>query len=369
MHVLALGPESYGGFAGIAQGTRDFLDGLATSERVESVHLLARRRPDGGPATPESLTSEACPGSPLRYARRAYELARTGSWDLVFCLHVNLMPVAAALAWRLHVPLWLTIHGIDAWEAPRSLWRRRAIARADVVTSSSRTTRERFLGWSGVAPERVHVNNNPVHAERLGPGPKPASLVERYGLHGRRVLLTLGRMLGNGRTKGHDEILAALPRVLERVPNLTWLVVGEGPDAARIQQAVQASGLEDHVVFAGRIPEEEKHAHYLVADAFALTSTTEGFGIVFLEAAACGLPVLGSSRDGSRDALADGELGRLVDPFDEDALVDGLLDRLQAPRHVPEALERFHFDEMAARMRGLLDRAVPPIPAGVRGAA
>src|SRR5258708_29465186 len=92
--------------------------------------------------------------------------------------------------------------------------------------------------------------------------------------------------------------------------------------------------LQEHVIFAGRIPEEEKIDHYNLADAFAMPSTSEGFGFVFLEAAACGLPVLGGKADGSRDALVDGELGLMVDPESPDELLDGLETILKREKRV-----------------------------------
>ena len=360
MRVLALGPEPYEGFAGIAQGTRDFLNGLASANDVESIHLLARRAPDGGPSPPSAIISESSEGFAPRYAARAARLARTGGFDLVFCLHVNLMPVAAAIGRVFGLPVWLTIHGIEAWEPPRSSWKRRAISSATLVTSSSRYTRERFLEWARLPAERVAVNNNPVHLERWGPGPKPAALVERYGLGGKRVLMTLGRMLGGDRFKGHDEILDVLPELAETHEDVAWLVVGDGPDRARIEERVRTSAVSNRVVFTGRIADSEKRDHYLVSDAYALPSTTEGFGIAYLEAAACGLPVLGSSRDGSRDALADGRMGILVDPTDRASLLDGLRRLLESPKGVPGELNEFSFEHMSHRMRSLLESHIAP---------
>lgn len=360
MRVLALGPESYGGFAGIAQGTRDFLDGLLTSEHVDGIDLLARRVPDGGPPAPSGLTERTHPGWSPGYASAALGIAARTRPGFVFCLHVNLMPVAAALRRVFGAPVWLAVHGIEAWEPPRSALRRSSVKAASFVTSSSRYTRERFLAWSGVDPARAEVNNNPVHLERWAPGPKPAYLVERYGLAGRRVLTTLGRMLGGGRYKGHDEILAVLPALAAEHDDLTWLIVGDGPDGARIERAVHAAGMTGRVVFAGRVPEEEKRDHYLVSDAYALPSRTEGFGIAYLEAAACGIPVLGSVVDGSRDALADGRIGVLVDPDDRASLLAGLRELLARGKGVPPAIEELSFERMAARMRRMVAERFAP---------
>ncbi len=351
--VLVLGPESYGGFAGIAQGTRDYLDALSTAPGVEGCKLLARRKPDGGPNAPDYLEEEVCSGSGLRYAWQAWRSARREPFLFVYCLHVNLMPVAAFLRRTLGLRVWLSLHGIDAW-CPEAGLRRRAAREVDLVTTSSAWTRDQFLDWAPLSPDRVSVLNNPVHLERWSPGPKPEYLLERYGLRGRKVLLTLGRLPEGHRKKGHDEILDLLPILAAREPRLSWLIAGDGPDRGRLEKKVRSLGLEGRVVFAGRIPEEEKLDHYRVADAFALPSCTEGFGIVYLEAMACGLPALGSTRDGSYDALGGGRLGLCVDPENKAELMDGLLQLLGRPKCVPERIEDSGFPAMRSRLHALL---------------
>lgn len=353
MRILSLGPESFGGFAGIAQGTRDFLTALRRAPDVHEILHLARHAPDGGELPPLGIEELHLPGSAWRFTRAAARAARTRRYDLVFCLHLNLMPVAAYIRQRYHLPVWLVTHGIEAWSA-KSWVRGWSAGQADRVTSSSRTTLERFLEWAPVKEERCRVINNPVDLERFTPGPRPEHLEERYGLAGRRVLLTLGQLRGGGRTKGHDEILDVLPELVEEHPELAWLVVGDGPDLGRFQRAVQSHPLRERVVFAGRVPEGEKVDHYRLADAFALPSCTEGFGIAYLEAAACGVPVLGSVRDGSRDALSDGELGLLVDPLDRADLLAGLRALLAREKGVPEAIERFAFGRMQAELHDVL---------------
>src|SRR6185295_7156824 len=103
-------------------------------------------------------------------------------------------------------------------------------------------------------------------------------------------------------------------QLISRFPTLKYMIVGDGDDLARLEQKTFSLGLSERVIFAGRISEEEKAAHYCLADAYVMPSRGEGFGIVFLEALACGLPVMGSLADGGREALLDGALGCLVDP-------------------------------------------------------
>ena len=146
------------------------------------------------------------------------------------------------------------------------------------------------------------------------------TLVKRYGLQSSQVILTMGRLASQERYKGFDEVIDLMPRLLKRFPNLKYLIVGEGDDRARLEAKVAArSGRQRH--FYWSIPESEKVAHYNLADAYVMPSR-EGFGIVLIEAAAGGVPVVGSQADGSREALLDGRLGRLVDPRKPDELIE-----------------------------------------------
>ena len=103
-------------------------------------------------------------------------------------------------------------------------------------------------------------------------------------------------------------------------------------------------GVGSRVLFAGFIPEEGKADYYRLADAYVMPSRGEGFGIVFLEAMACGIPVLGSRVDGSREALLDGKLGLIVDQSDRNELISGILQTLARPRGVPSELKEFSFE-------------------------
>jgi glycosyltransferase involved in cell wall biosynthesis len=142
----------------------------------------------------------------------------------------------------------------------------------------------------------------------------------RLGLEpGQPVLLTVARLAGPDRHKGYDVVLEALPAIRARVPGLQYVLVGEGTDRARIESRVRELGVERWVTLVGSVPDAELPDYYNLCSAFAMPSKREGFGIVYLEAMACGKPVLAGDRDGARDALLDGEIGVLVDPDDVEA--------------------------------------------------
>jgi glycosyltransferase involved in cell wall biosynthesis len=125
-------------------------------------------------------------------------------------------------------------------------------------------------------------------------------------LQSSKVILTVGRLIGQERYKGFDEVIEIMPQLVKRFPNLKYLIVGDGPDRPRLEAKAVALGVSDNVVFSGYVAESEKVAHYNLADVYVMPSFGEGFGIVLIEAAACGVPVVGSWADGSCKALLDG---------------------------------------------------------------
>src|SRR5205823_3247364 len=124
------------------------------------------------------------------------------------------------------VPLWLQLHGAEAWEplARTRLW---AARRATLITAVSRHTRRRFLQLTGIDPSRVRVLPNTVD-EGFTPGSRPDYLVNRHRLHGKKILLTVGRLAADERRKGHDTTIRALPELITADPDLVYLIVGEG---------------------------------------------------------------------------------------------------------------------------------------------
>jgi glycosyltransferase involved in cell wall biosynthesis len=225
----------------------------------------------------------------------------------------------------------------------------------DGFIAVSAFTRERFLAWTGLPAERGQVLPNCIQAEAYGPGPRQRDLIERYGLEGRRVLLTLGRLSAEERYKGVDEVLEVLPDLAAKSPDLSYLIVGDGTDRGRLMEKARELGVGGRVVFAGRIAEQEKADHYRLADAFVMPGFGEGFGIVYLEAMACGVPVVASKADASREAVRDGALGVVVDPTDRDELKAGILSALNQPNgKTPAGLDYFSFENFQARLREIV---------------
>jgi glycosyltransferase involved in cell wall biosynthesis len=138
-----------------------------------------------------------------------------------------------------------------------------------------------------------------------------------------------------------------------------YLIVGDGPDRRRLEEKAKSLGMDEHVVFAGLIPEAEKADHYRLADAYVMPSRGEGFGIVHLEAMACGIPAVASKVDGSREAVRDGALGILVDPSDQEDVKTGVLESLNRPKGVvPEGLDYFSYSYFEQRLHRIVESII-----------
>jgi len=135
------------------------------------------------------------------------------------------------------------------------------------------------------------------------------------------------------------------------------MIAGGGNDAGRLARKAVQCDIGHRVIFTGLFPEEEKPDLYALADVYIMPSRGEGFGYVFLEALASGVPVIGSKHDGGREALVDGELGLLVDPANPAEIKAAIVELLGRPaaRRIPEGLDRFSFARFRTRLDAIID--------------
>jgi glycosyltransferase involved in cell wall biosynthesis len=258
------------------------------------------------------------------FAARALASAARHRPDYIISTHVNFGPVARLAKQLLGIPYGLVAHGIDIHPAlkPEVF---AALCNADRVVAVSNWTRLRVLDLGAVEPAAVSILPNTFDETRFCVGPKPEELVSRYGIRpGERVILTVARLAADERYKGYDRIIHALPQLQQKYGPIRFILVGKGEDQARLRALSRVIGSGSEITFAGFVPDAQLADHYRLADVFAMPSTGEGFGIVFLEAMGCGTPVVAGNRDGSVDALDHGRLGCLVDPNDVDAIIHGI---------------------------------------------
>lgn len=239
--------------------------------------------------------------------------------DVVLSTHIVASPVAALLRRQLGIPFVQYVHAKEIGARPGLA--RFALTRSDRVVAVSRYTRGLAVA-AGARPDRVAL---------ISPGVDgPAGATPDVRRDGPPTVLTISRL--EDRYKGHDVILRALPLVRTAVPDVRWRVIGDGPLRPSLEDRVHALGLDDVVQFLGSVSDDVRDRELARANAFCMVSRLpaggfagEGFGIVYLEANAHGLPVVAGGAGGATDAVVHGETGLLVDPLDHVAVADALV--------------------------------------------
>lgn len=205
----------------------------------------------------------------------------------------------------------------------------------DVVTYVSQYTRGRFASAFGADAALEHVPPG-VDIDRFVPDEVArAELRARYRLGERPVVVCLSRLVPR---KGQDMLIRALPSIRQRVRGAALVIVGGGPYRTTLRRLAHSFGVADHVVFTDGVPGDELPGHHAMADVFAMPCRTrgagmdvEGFGIVYLEASATGVPVVAGRSGGAPETVLDGETGLVVDGWDVGAIASSVSDLLADP--------------------------------------
>jgi phosphatidyl-myo-inositol dimannoside synthase len=357
MRFLALLTDAFGGRGGIAQYNRDFLTALLDCKLASRIEIVVRHAPD--PVCGPAGIVQRAPHGKLGYALAALCALFSPAPDVVFCGHLHLAPLAAAIARLKRAKLVVQTHGIEAWRRP-SRFEGAAIEASDLVLCVSRYTRGAVLSWARIPPERVLVLPNTV-GESFTPGDGSA-LRTALGLDGKRVLLTVGRIDSRERYKGHDRVVDAMPALLARGHDVAYVIVGEGDDRQRLEERAAERGVADRLRFTGTLSFPDLVLAYRMADLFVMPSTGEGFGIAYLEAMACGVPALGLAIAGACDALAESGLGTILS---QEELSVAIARLLEAPPLDPAALAtmtraRFGRETFRSQLRAGLHRLREP---------
>ncbi len=259
---------------------------------------------------------------------RGLQLGRRGAFDVINThFVVPTGPLGAALARWHRLPNVLSVHGGDLFDpskrssphlhAPLRAAVRSMLRGADAVIGQSRDTVQHVTGLYGV---RRDVGLIPLGIER--PAPVAHASRAHFGLpENAFVLATIGRLVAR----------KATPRLIDTVadtalPNAHLLIVGDGPDRDAILQRAHLRGITDRVHLLGQVSDAEKCAALAVSDAFVTTSQHEGFGLVFLEAMAFGLPIICYDRGGQTDFLQTGQTGFVLRLNDETAFANAIVE-------------------------------------------
>ena len=280
--------------------------------------------------------------------------------DIVILSHINLSLVGITI--KLLNPkcqLWLIAHGIEVWR-PVNFIKRLFLKRfCNKIICVSKFTSQQMTHWHRSDPSKCVVLNNAVDPFIKLPDTfeKPEYLLNRYGLTTQnQVIFTLTRLASSEQYKGYDQVIKAVSRLKNIFPNIKYVLSGQydQKEETRIKALIDTFQVNNQVILTGFLDENELTDHFLLSDLFVLPSKKEGFGIVFIEALACGLPVICGNADGSIDAIRDGELGTAINVDDLEELENVIVKYLETPITINTRQELqnqclLHFDERLYR--------------------
>jgi phosphatidyl-myo-inositol dimannoside synthase len=293
---------------------------------------------------------------------RAERSLDAGGPRVVLAFHPNLaLPASWAAFLSPGTKLAVVAHGVDAWQ-PLPAFRRRALQRADLALAPSQFTCEQLHAAQGVAREKIRLLPWALPPEVLAlvNSSEKLSLPPHFP-HG-RVILAVGRWAASERYKGADDLIFAVAQIRTSIPDLHLVLVGDGDDLPRLQQLAKTTGASAITHFLRGISNEALAACYSQAEIFALPSSGEGFGFVFLEAMAFRKPIIAAAAGGATDIVRHEVNGLLVAPGDLVQLIDSLTKMLGDDR-LRERLGRrgeeiahtdFSFSNFTSHLEGLL---------------
>jgi len=260
--------------------------------------------------------------------------ART--FDVLILSHVNLA-VLGLLVKKINpkCEIWLIAHGIEVWR-PLSKTKNLFLKRCDKIICVSEFTRQQMILRHPVNEEKCVVLNNAIDSFMKLPKvfSKPEHLLNRHGFKSNTpVIFTLTRLASSEQYKGHDQVIKALGNLKSKFPNLKYILAGkyDQKEEIRIQKLIANNRVDQELILTGFVEDNELSDYFLLADIFVLPSKKEGFGIVFIEALANGLPVICGNADGSIDAIRNGELGTAINPDSSSELEAAIINHLENP--------------------------------------
>ena len=355
MKTLLLCSELFARESGIQRIMRLYLKALCetagTGDEVRLVVLNDREFPAAllqRYANDRLALRQACNRSKAAFVWHAVRGA-SGA-DRVICGHLGQLIVAwLARCFHPRLQYYLVAHGIEVWR-PYTLMEKLALRGARRILCVSDYTRREVQRRIALPDSRFVVVPNaldPLFDQALSDG-APGS--------GAPVILTVARLDARERYKGMDHLIGAMPAVRQAVPAARLRIVGTGSDLPSLKELAARLGMTGTVEFAGFLDDDHLRAAYRDCNLFALPSSGEGFGIVFLEAMAHGKPCLGA-RTGAVPEIIDGTSGVLVDPGDIRQIATQLVWALKHqwnPKQIRERATRFGYPVFQERLQRAL---------------
>ncbi|MCD4693025.1 MAG: glycosyltransferase family 4 protein [Calditrichales bacterium] len=258
--------------------------------------------------------------------------------DLIIATTWNIGRGIYKVAKRMSVPLITVAHGLEVTRKMpflKKLWLKKTLKQSSLTIAVSHFTYQFIIEKLGLPENKCEVFPNGVDIKQYCPLKDTGKIKRRHQLENEKIILSLARVI---KRKGHDKVIEALPKVIEKVKDVKYIICGPWEEQfyKELRVLIDRLDLNEQVVFTGYVNAEDLRLYYNACDVYIMPSRelydkgdTEGFGITYLEANACEKPVIGGRSGGVTDAIVDGETGFLVNPASVDEIAGKLILLLQ----------------------------------------
>lgn len=257
--------------------------------------------------------------------------------DMIICAHINFSPICYFLKKFFGFEYVVTVYGIETADIKNKL-HYKALKSARFIINLFEQAADSVARQIPGSKEKIILIPNSVNGDKFFIKEKSADLINRYNLNGFKIIITVCRLVKADRgTKCYDKVIQALPIVLERAPNIKYLLIGEGDDLEEMKKLANDLNLRENIIFVGAPSNKEMIDYYNLADVFVLVSQKEGFpAIVHLEALSCGKPVVCGEQPGKEKNLFKKEFGIVVNTDSKKDIAEAIVNVLtgKAPKHL-----------------------------------
>lgn len=356
-----------GGIEKVCSAISKVLADLKQEQKIEKYHTLAMYDHLPDPKYVSSKNFKGYRGQRILFALSA--LTKGSNANVIILSHINLLIFGWLIKKTSSKKIILLAHGIEVWGSLKK-WKLKFLQKHCEIWAVSTFTAEQLIKQA-IPGNNIKVLNNCLDPFFKVPTlfDKPKNLLKRYQLTtDQPVLFTLTRMSHQEQYKGYEQVIASIADLIKKYPNIHYILAGKADEleASRIKKLITKYDLQKHISLTGFLPDDEINDHYLLADVFVMPSKGEGFGISFIEAAACGCMSVAGNIDGSVDALLNGELGKLVNPNDQTAITNAIDEVLLLPDRTKMAqtlqaqcLKHFSFEKYQMKVYDLLASPQP----------
>ena len=331
MRILFIYLRAFSSTGGIEKFNRALMKALSDLSIINNFYLRVKSLYDSDPDIRyiESNYFQGYESSKIKFLFSMISQLR--NYDVILVGHINLAILGLFTKWMYpSKKIILITHGIEVWNKIRGV-KFNLLKKANLILAVSQYTKEKICEVQGISDKNIIVFPNAIDPYFLIPKKfsKANSTKNKYRLKEKGiVILTVARMSNKEKYKGYDKILNIIPEIKElEYGNIKYIIVGkyDVEEKVRINKIIAKNNLQGDVILTGFVSEEQLVDIYLASDVFVMPSLGEGFGIVFIEALVCGLPILVSNEGGSKEIIEKIPFGIAVDSSNKQAIKEGLI--------------------------------------------